>query len=751
METPFNIFITIGLLIVLCLPLNAAHIIGGEIIYECLGDGSTPNTKRYQFYMNVYRDCNGGGADFDSGPMGAFDATVTIYQGNSLYDSLILSNLTITNIDPSTTNPCLIVPPNICVEEGVYVFPVLELPVVTESYYIVYQRCCRNNTISNIYAPDDTGATFAMELTTEAQMLCNNSPTFNGFPPPVICAGEPLSFDHSAIDADGDQLVYEFCTPLRGGGTNSNNTAAFDGIAPHPDAPPPYNGVAYILPDFSPLAPLGEEAGLVIESNTGMLTGTPAQLGQYVVGVCVSEYRNGVLLSVLRRDFQFNVAVCEPTVVALIQADEEIDDKHFIINSCGNETISFVNESFQQNFINEFRWDFLINGTIQSFDEWNPTITFPGEGSYEGSLVLNPGFNCGDSASITVNVFPTISANFDYAYDTCIAGPVTFTDLSFSGTGAIEQWDWSFGDGNGDTIQNPQHLYQIPGDIPVTLTVTDINDCQAQSTQPISYFPVPALIIISPSSFLGCVPAEIFFDNLSVPIDETYDIVWDFGDGTTGNDISPLHTYTNTGVYDVSLDITSPIGCHTDTLFPALITVEPSPTAAFSFSPENPSNFDPLITFTDESQGAAEWFWNFDSLVQSFKQHPVYTFPDTGLHTVTLIVTHESGCQDTLTQKIDVTPQVRFFMPNAFTPNNDSKNDVFGGVGFFDGLANFSWTIWNRWGELVFESDNPAIPWNGRKNNVGKMSPTGVYVYSIQFDGPRRQSFEYKGFVTLLR
>lgn len=703
--------------------------------------------------MNVYRDCDGGGADFDSGPMGAFPATVTIYQGGTLYDSLVLpmQSLTITDIEPMASNPCLIVPPDICVEEGVYVFPILELPVVTESYYIVYQRCCRNNTISNIYAPDDTGATFAMELTGDAQTLCSNSPTFNEFPPTVLCAGEPFIFDHSATDVDGDQLVYELCTPLRGGGTNGNNTAAFDGIAPHPDAPPPYAGVAFILPDYSHLDPLGAETGLVIDPNTGRMEGTPTEQGQYVVGVCVSEYRNGVLLSVLRRDFQFNVTTCESSVVAAIQADEEIDGEQFIINSCGNETISFVNESFQEMFISQFFWEFEIDGTIQTFEEWDPTITFPGPGTYEGLLVLNPIFNCGDSANIQVNVYPSISADFEYVYDTCVAGPVTFTDLSFSNAGDIQQWSWAFGDGETSGVQHPQHLYQIPGDLPVTLIVNDINNCEARSTQNINYFPVPALIIVSPSTFLGCAPANIFFDNLSVPIDETYDIVWDFGDGNTGSDISPLHLYETPGVYDVSLDITSPIGCQTDTLFPALITVEPSPIADFSFKPENPSNFDPVVTFTDESSGAATWQWDFDGAVQSFKQHPVYAFPDTGMYQISLIVTHESGCQDTMIQQLDVTPQIRFFMPNAFTPNNDSKNDVFGGVGIFEGLENFSWTIWNRWGELVYESDDPDIPWNGRKNNVGKMSPSGVYVYSIQFEGPRQESFEYKGFVTLIR
>ena len=98
----------------------------------------------------------------------------------------------------------------------------------------------------------------------------------------------------------------------------------------------------------------------------------------------------------------------------------------------------------------------------------------------------------------------------------------------------------------------------------------------------LNYQPVPALIVIAPSTFVGCVPQQsIFFDNLSVPVDETYDIFWDFGDGGISTDISPTHNYEQTGVYSVSLDITSPIGCETDTTFVNLITVQPSPEAGF--------------------------------------------------------------------------------------------------------------------------------------------------------------------------
>ncbi|HHJ50807.1 MAG TPA: hypothetical protein ENJ88_07915, partial [Phaeodactylibacter sp.] len=189
------------LLLSLSTNLHAAHIIGGEINYECLGDDN------YRFYMTIYRDCAGGGAPFD-GVIGApFNATITIYQGDNEipFTTINPGAPTITSIPPDLSNPCLIAPPGVCVEEGVYTFTA-NLPYTGDSYHIVYQRCCRNNTISNIINPGNTGATYYMELTPKAQQVCNNSPIFNTFPPIVICKGEPIDFYFSATDPDGDEL-----------------------------------------------------------------------------------------------------------------------------------------------------------------------------------------------------------------------------------------------------------------------------------------------------------------------------------------------------------------------------------------------------------------------------------------------------------------------------------------------------------------------------------------------------------------
>ena len=744
----FVVYYVICTISALCLShcLNARHIIGGDISYECLGNGM------YHVTMKIYRDCSNPNADY-------FDisAPITIFRGNAapywqfrhIYASL---QLPVGMIPPDNSNPCLMLPPNICVEEGIYEFDV-ELPPSDETYHIVYQRCCRNSTISNIYSPDETGATYTIELTPQAQALCNDSPVFNNFPPIVICAGEPLQFDHSATDAEGDQLVYELCSPLKGAGVRGflipGDPTLCDGFRPDPACPPPFPNVDFRLPNYSHLAPLAGEPTLSIDPNTGLITGTPIIQGQFVVGICVSEFRNGELLSITQRDFQFNVANCEPTVVAAVEADETPDDRLFIINACDNP-VTFMNESFQQSFIDEFFWTFDINGQTETFNTWNAEVLFPDNATYHGQLILNPNTDCGDTAFITVNVFPPLHPDFSFEYDTCVAGPVQFTDLTSSEI-EIESWLWRFGDDETDEKQHPSHLYRDPGDFVVTLRVVNENGCSESISRSLAYRPVPALIVISPNTFIGCAPADIFFDNLSFPIDDTYDIEWSFGDGGSSGTISPTHHYESEGVFDISISITSPIGCQTDTLFPELITVEPSPTAAFSYSPGTPSNLQPEVQFSDQSIGAISWFWNFNDLKTSFEQNPVFSFPDTGLQKIQLIVTHPQGCQDTSVQVIDIIPDVRYFLPNAFTPNSDSVNDFFSGVGTLIGVQNFHLTIWNRWGELIFETRDPQEAWNGQKNNAGMLAPNGLYVCRVSFSGPRGNDFLLEGFVSLVR
>jgi len=736
--------------------LSGKHIIGGDMSYRCLSVDTVNKFVNFAVTLKMYRDCYAPqAAEFDEQiKIGIYEKLPNGFFRNVKKLDQVILKTPIVNINADDDNPCLIVPENVCVQEGTYEFQTGILRMSTNSYYIAYQRCCRNETISNIIAPGMDGAAFVIEITPEAQRVCNNSPVFKKFPPIVICINSSLNFDHSIIDRDGDQVTYEFCTPLVAGGQDGtlNGSEMCYGVKPDPfNCPPPFNTVNYRTPIYSANAPLAGNPVVTIDPLTGIISGKPEIQGQFVVGVCIREYRNGILLTETRRDFQFNVTYCEPKVHAKLKSDSILNGKKFIINLCGKSDLDFENLSTDAQFIREYDWTFSIGGMQQKEKQRNARFSFPGLGSYFGKMVLNPGSECSDSADIQVNVFPEIRAGFNFVYDTCIAGPVLFSDQSFSGSGQLTNWDWTFASSGNSVLANPSFVFNTPGLKPIQLQVRDINGCVDDTVAMIPYFPVPPLLVVDPSAFDGCTPLNVCFNNLSVPIDTSYTIVWDFGDGKSSSDISPCHSYKDGGLYSVKLQITSPIGCYIEKAYPNWINVRQSPKADFSYTPDKFSSFQKTASFTDLSTNTNSRLWIFDQTDKSSLINPIYTFRDTGRQSIQLIAINNNGCRDTLTQYLDVEPIVTYHMPNAFTPNGDSKNEYFLGLGVLDGMGSFEMSIWDRWGGRVFKTNDPREGWNGRFENSGSNLPNGVYVYLVRYTTPRNQLIELKGFANLIR
>ncbi len=738
-----RIFLSLLFVTFLSSHLFGAHIIGGEMTYECFSeDPAAPGNNIYGFTLKVYRDCFGQGAAFDSDPNSFTIGTVTIFQGNIEFITINLDAPEITDIDPDTGNPCVEVPTNVCVEEGVYYFE-LSLPIVQESYFITYQRCCRNAGIVNIFNPEESGATYTIELTGFAQQVCNNSPVFNNFPPPVICVNQALNFDHSATDAEGDLLVYELCAPLLGGSVMN--------VAPNPDAPPPYNPVNFITPTFTAQNPVQSDPQVTIDQFTGFITGTPNVQDRYVVGVCVSEFRNGQLLSRVQRDFQFNVTNCDPVVEAATDGAPEAT-KNFFYRTCNDTIITMINESGPLQNITGYEWWIYLKDTTLIFNDKDITVNFQEPGNYTCLMVLNPGSQCSDTANIFVVITPEIQVGFEAEYDTCVAGPVVFTDLVDTNEYFIVNRFWDMGDNNQllDTV--PIYQYEDPGDYIVQYTVSDSIGCTYSAVNNVLWFPAPPIIVVDPSTFAGCPPLEIFMENLSEPVDDTYIIDWEFGDGDSSSLLSPTHTYFDTGVYTINLSITSPIGCFIDTTYEDWISVYVPPVADFTFDSTGITNFNPEVQFIDQSsEDVKYWIWDFAGVGEAYEENPLFSFPDTGLQEVKLFIIDSTFCVDSITKVLDVVPKVTFYLPNAFSPNGDGENDEFLGVGFLRGLQDFHLQIWDRYGGLIFETDNPFEGWNGRHDNVGKLLQTGVYPVRVTYTEPRGKPIEIRGYATLLR
>ncbi|MEM6319806.1 MAG: gliding motility-associated C-terminal domain-containing protein [Bacteroidota bacterium] len=438
-----------------CQNLLATHIIGGEMNYRCLGN------KEFEVSLTVYRDCFLGEAQLDD------TAYVAIFNDvGQLVRTLpiLLGKIdTITQIDE-----CLLIPPNICVETTTY-RDTVRLPIISGGYHVAYQRCCRNGTILNILDPLNTGVTYDIQITEEAMRTCNSSPILNDWPPTFVCVNRPIQLSNVAQDAENDSLVYRLCTPLDGG-------ISIDNPRPRPAAPPPYDTIIWNKLTYSLENILGGTP-LKIDPRTGTLTGTPNVVGQYVVGICIEEYRNGRLLSTTRRDFQYNVIPCED-----VTAQFELPT-----SQCENLSINPMNQT--EGEPNGFLWKFLDDEgqLLSTSNERNPSYTFADTGRYTVRLIANPTSICADSTDRSIFIQPnTLVADFQYDVVSCKDSLVLqFTDNSTNEFGTIDRWTWTINGSIDQFIaieQNPSITIFNTQPLEVTLEIGTDNGCQATKT-----------------------------------------------------------------------------------------------------------------------------------------------------------------------------------------------------------------------------------------------------------------------------
>jgi len=327
-------------------------------------------------------------------------------------------------------------------------------------------------------------------ITAAAQSAGNTSPRFMSYPPIYICAGFDLSFDHSATDIDGDELRYSFCAP-------SNS-----GFNPDPvNSLPPFSSVDYINP-FNSANPVGGNPQISVDFVDGEISGFPEALGSYVVGVCIEEVRDGAVLSTIRRDFEFNIVNCVFKVKASIAADEEItsgtgndEETIFVIDSCMQSQINFVNTSTLVENIDSYKWEFWNMDQeqviyLEGADQRNPSINFPSNGIFNGQMIaFDQGGSCSDTAFIQVKIYPIADPEFSFSYDPCENGPVNFVTQLNQEDVDVVTWLWNFGDGNQSNEVNPTHQYSELGDKIVTFTIEDSNGCSDSITQTVSWRP----------------------------------------------------------------------------------------------------------------------------------------------------------------------------------------------------------------------------------------------------------------------
>lgn len=402
---------------------------------------------------------------------------------------------------------------------------------------------------------------------------------------------------------------------------------------------------------------------------------------------------------------------------------------------------------------------------IWNFNDGSPSITTTSPnishvyntiGTYRVMLVSIDSSTCNiaDTSYVTLRVRNDDAplAFSSVKLPPCNALLYEFTNSSVAPSGKpfkANSFKWVFGDGATLVTgsQTVQHSYAAPGTYDVRLVLIDTNYCNAPDsiTQQLRIASNVKAQFSTPS--FGCVPYTANFNNTSVG---GQSFVWDFGDGTGSTQTNPTKLYTRVGTYTIKLIATDPSTCNIVDSTTFTITVSPNPTASYTFSPLIAEPNKPF-TFLNNSVGATRYKWIFgdgDTLNTIRRDTTVkHVYNATGTFNTCLVAYNNFGCTDTVCQPVEalIVPAVE--LPNAFSPNGDGVNDIITVQGF--GIEKMTWKIYNRWGILVFVSNNQANGWDGRYKSV--IQPQEVYKYVLDVEFFDKTRVTKKGDITLLR
>lgn len=425
--------------------------------------------------------------------------------------------------------------------------------------------------------------------------------------------------------------------------------------------------------------------------------------------------------------------------------DVPVADFSFNI-ACEGENTLFTSLSTVEGgtVVNGWQWDMADGSAIQYGETY--VHQYATAGTYPVQLIIQTNEGCRDTIvqDVWVNPTPVIAISGN---NVCLGGETVFVNSSTPQDATIIAWEWDFGNGQTAQSVDASHTYTAFGTYNVTLTAETDSGCSSTGSIQVSVYPnpQPAITVLVPE---GCEP-------LTVPLISSSTIAqgsivthdWDLGDGNHGSGASLTHIYQDTlGTFDLTLTVISNHGCTSTVTELDAVTVHVTPVADFSQNGTVLSMLDPLLVLSDLSQDALIYSWTFGDGSTSTVPSPSYRYSDTGEYDITLTV-RNGECTDMTQSKVIVEPLFTFYIPNAFTPNANGRNDRFFPQG--EGYESYSMTIFDRWGEVIFQGADAMGGWDGRYK--GADVPNGTYVYQIVVKDWTEEEHWYTGKVTLVR
>lgn len=425
---------------------------------------------------------------------------------------------------------------------------------------------------------------------------------------------------------------------------------------------------------------------------------------------------------------------------------------------------------------NTYLWQLVDNTFAKGLSNnsiANPSVSLINGGSTPTTTIYvlkttNSLTGCSSTDTVNVIVNALATANAGSNQSVCVG-----STIKLNGTigGSAIAGTWSGGAGtynpsntNLQAAYTPTKAEYATGFVKLTLTTDDPNGpCTIASSDVLINFykdPVVNFAIDAPNGCLGkCVN---FFDSSTVSGGDIVSLEWNFGDGSpNGKGKKALHCYTQSGVYDITLTTISNHGCKSNLVKPKLIEIFQKPKAEFLPTPNPTTILDTKVTLLNKSSKDVV-YWNYTfgdgTGVDSLTASPVHMYlPKTpATYLATLLVKNADGCVDTVSHEIIIHPEFTFYIPNAFSPNDDGVNDIFLGRGI--GIKKYNFWIFDRWGNLIFNTEDINEGWNGgstsSKDNIIDGTEgclQDVYVWKVRVIDLIGKIHDYKGIVTLIK
>ncbi|UKN01267.1 PKD domain-containing protein [Paracrocinitomix mangrovi] len=407
---------------------------------------------------------------------------------------------------------------------------------------------------------------------------------------------------------------------------------------------------------------------------------------------------------------------------------------------------------------------FCLNNNVEVITAVTAGGTWSGTGITDATLGEFMPMTAGEGTHTVTYTTGGICPNTG-TVDVVVLGPLSVTalqnaticegesaDLSATGNGGDGNITITWTDDQGNNLGTNANITVSPMvTTTYTATVTDgCNTVPVSDQVTVTVNPMP-VINFTPDKFAGCVPLTVNFTNNSVPAGTN--CTWDFGDGDMVNDCGVVsNIYNSAGCYDVTLTVTEN-NCTSTATMVDLICVYDYAEAEFALDPGEVDVENTLVEFDNSSVNATEYLWTFGDGDSSTVENPVHVFPaEIGVYQVCLKAMNAGGCNDSTCQSVIVTEELLFYVPNVFTPDGDNFNETFLPV-FTQGfdIYDFHFTIFNRWGEIIWESYNSTVGWNGHYGQGGLVED-GVYVWQVEFKSNQSdEKIKKRGHVSVLK